>query len=73
MSTAVSEGRLDISGTKPVSLATLVKVEIRKMWDTRAGLWLLIAIAAITLLVLTIFWFAADQNDRTMFSFLGIM
>lgn len=73
MSTAVSEGRLDISGTKPVSLATLVKVEIRKMWDTRAGLWLLIAIAAITLIVLTIFWFAADQNERTIFSFLGVM
>ena len=29
---------LDISGTKPVSLLTLTKVELRKMYDTRAGL-----------------------------------
>lgn len=64
---------LDISGTKPVSLLTLTKVELRKMYDTRAGLWLLITIAAITLIVLTIFWFAADQNERTIFSMLGIM
>lgn len=73
MSTATMDGRLDISGTKPVGLPTLVKVEMRKMWDTRAGLWLLIAIAAVTLIVLTIFWFAADQNDRTLFSMLGVM
>ena len=64
---------LDISGTKKVSLLTLVKVEMRKMWDTRAGLWLLIAIAAVTLIVLTIFWFAADQNERTIFNMLAIM
>ena len=32
----------------------LVRVELRKLADTRAGRWLLISIAALTLLVLVI-------------------
>ena len=34
--------------TAPVPFTRLVKVEMRKMIDTRAGLWLLIAIVVIT-------------------------
>jgi ABC-type transport system involved in multi-copper enzyme maturation permease subunit len=45
---------LDVSGTPRVSFGNLVSVELRKLADTRAGRWLLISIAALTLLVLII-------------------
>ena len=45
---------LDVTGTKGVAFGALVRVELRKMADTRAGRWLLISIAALTLLVLII-------------------
>jgi ABC-2 type transport system permease protein len=45
---------LDITQTPAVSFGTLTRVELRKLADTRAGRWLLIAIAALTLLVLII-------------------
>jgi ABC-2 type transport system permease protein len=45
---------LDVSGTEAIPFARLVKVELRKMFDTRAGRWLLISIAGLTALVLTI-------------------
>jgi ABC-2 type transport system permease protein len=45
---------LDVTQTTRISFGTLVKVELRKMADTRAGRWLLISIAALTLLVLII-------------------
>jgi len=63
---------LDVSGTKPVPFARLVKVETRKMYDTRAGFWLLAAIAAITLVIITIFFFAAKPEEQTFFNFLGV-
>jgi ABC-2 type transport system permease protein len=52
--TAVAPQTLDISGTAPIPFARLVRVELRKMFDTRAGLWLLISIAAVTAAVLVI-------------------
>jgi ABC-2 type transport system permease protein len=64
---------LDLSGTPRVGLATLVKVEMRKMVDTRSGLWLLIAIGVITLLITVIFSFAADAEERTFASYMGVM
>lgn len=45
---------LDVSGTPRVPFTRLVSVELRKLADTRAGRWLLISIAAVTLLVLII-------------------
>ena len=45
---------LDVSSTAPVPFSRLVRVELRKMADTRAGRWLLISIAALTALVLVI-------------------
>jgi ABC-2 type transport system permease protein len=75
MSTAVSgvaPRTLDVSGTRPVPFSRMVQVELRKMADTRAGMWLLIAIAAITALIITIFFFAAKESERTFFNFLGV-
>ena len=58
--TAVTEGRvsLDLSQTPKVPLTRLVRVELRKMADTRAGIWLLIAIAAL------VFVAAVDELHR---------
>jgi ABC-2 type transport system permease protein len=50
----MSTATLDVSQTTDISFGTLVTVELRKMADTRAGRWLLISIAALTLLVLII-------------------
>lgn len=50
----------------------LVGVEARKMADTRAGFWLLAAIGAITAVIITIFFFAAQDEERTFFNFLGV-
>jgi ABC-type transport system involved in multi-copper enzyme maturation permease subunit len=45
---------LDLTHTATVPFGRLVRVELRKLADTRAGRWLLIAIGALTLLVLII-------------------
>ena len=50
----MSVATLDISQTPAVSFGALTRVELRKMADTRAGRWLLISIAGLTLLVLTL-------------------
>ena len=54
MSAATYEQTIDLSGTAPLPFGRLVRVELRKMADTRAGRWLLISIAALTALVLVI-------------------
>ena len=72
--TAVTEERptLDLSHTPKVPLVRLVQVELRKMADTRAGMWLLIAIAAITAAIIVIFFFAAPESERTFGNFIGV-
>lgn len=47
-------GVLDISATRPVPFSRLVRVELRKMVDTSAGFWVLVATAVITALVMVI-------------------
>lgn len=56
---------LDLTGSRRVPVARLVRVELRKMADTRAGMWLLIGIAALVGVVSAVFMFTADQPDRT--------
>lgn len=54
---------LDISGTRPVPFGRLVSVELRKMMDTRAGRWLVIATGAVTALVMLIqIWVGLAQD-----------
>lgn len=45
---------LDLSSTEPTPFGRLVRVELRKTWDTRAGFWLLLSIAALTAVVMVI-------------------
>ena len=66
MSTSTYEQGLDLSGTAPLPFARLVRVELRKMGDTRAGRWLLISIAALTTLVLVIQLSVVLSQDLTV-------
>ena len=57
---------LDVSQTARVPFGRLVSVELRKMFDTRAGRWLLISIAALTALVLIIQLWVVLAQDMTV-------
>ena len=60
---------LDVSSTARVPFSRLVSVETRKMFDTRAGRWLLISIAAFTALVLVIqLWVVLAQDQTVAFN-----
>jgi ABC-2 type transport system permease protein len=72
MSTASYEPTtLDISGTPRIGFATLLRVELRKLVDTRASRWLLIAIAVVTAGIVVIFFLASSRNDRTFANLTG--
>ena len=62
---------IDISGTERVPFSRLVTVEMRKMGDTRAGKWLLIAIVVITALVVGLLVAFAPDDTKNFESFLG--
>jgi ABC-2 type transport system permease protein len=54
MSTALAPEAIDVSQTPAIPFGRLVRVELRKLFDTRAGRWLLISIALVTVIVLAI-------------------
>jgi ABC-type transport system involved in multi-copper enzyme maturation permease subunit len=62
---------IDISGTEKVPFSRLVTVEMRKMGDTRAGKWLLIAIVGITALVIGLILVFAPEDAQDFEGFLG--
>ncbi|MBO9523230.1 MAG: ABC transporter permease [Nocardioidaceae bacterium] len=70
MSTMTAPVTLDVSGTPRVPLSRLIKVELRKMTDTRAGMWLMVTIAAVTVIATTIFGLAGHDEDRTFYNFM---
>ncbi|WP_114422867.1 ABC transporter permease [Nocardioides houyundeii] len=71
MSATTASHTLDVSGTRRTPFTRLVSVELRKMADTRAGIWLLAAIALITVAIILIVFFNTDSSDRTFFNFMG--
>ncbi|MGH3444726.1 MAG: ABC transporter permease [Nocardioidaceae bacterium] len=62
---------LDLDATPRPTMGRLVGVELRKMSDTRAGMWLLIAIGVITAGIIAIFLATAKDADRTFLNFMG--
>lgn len=68
MSTAtpVAPMTLDISGTARTPFSRLVRTELRKTRDTRAGLWLLISTAVLTGLVMVIQLSVAVAQDLVL-------
>ena len=55
-----------------VPMSRLLKVELRKLVDTRSGRWLLIAIALLTAGVITVFLFAAPPEELTYENFVQV-
>lgn len=57
---------LDISGDARVPFGRLVRVELRKSYDTRAGLWLLVSIGLIVLVAEIIALAVTTTQDEAM-------
>ena len=65
---ADAAGVIDFSGTQQVPFARLVKVELRKMFDTRAGLWLGIITGVLIALAMVIPLVVVALNDDVTIS-----
>lgn len=68
----IAPGQIDISSTAKVPLARLVKVEVRKALDTRAGFWFAVSIVGLVLAVEVIWALAAPDDGKNFEDFLGI-
>lgn len=58
--------------TARVPFTRLVAVELRKLYDTRAGMWLLISIVGITAAVMVIGALSMKSADKTVDNFMGL-
>jgi ABC-2 type transport system permease protein len=67
--TGLNPGSFDLSGTPGIPLLPVVSVELRKLVDTRAGRWLLIAIGVITAAVIVVVYLTAAKESRTFVTF----
>jgi ABC-2 type transport system permease protein len=73
MSTAVLPAPAQARGAdQRPGLGRLTLVELRKMTDTRAGFWLLLSTALLTVAVVVIAGFSMEEHDRTLKNFVGI-
>ena len=75
MSSQVAEdpvARRPASDIAKIPFFRLVRVELRKMYDTRAGMWLLIAIGVITFAAVTLYLFFAAASLLTFNGFVGV-
>jgi ABC-type transport system involved in multi-copper enzyme maturation permease subunit len=70
MSATTYAATLDVSATPHVPMSRLVKVELRKMVDTRAGMWLMITMAGVAVIASTIFGIFGHDQDRTFYNFM---
>lgn len=62
-----------MTGAPGVPFSRLIRTELRKLTDTRAGRWLLIAIFATTPLVAAVMLFVADSEDLTYDTFVDFV
>jgi ABC-2 type transport system permease protein len=68
MSVAVPPLTLDVSATRGIPFARLVRVELRKSVDTRAGRWLLGVTVGMSLVAETIFlWVVVAQDESASY------
>ncbi|HYO33254.1 MAG TPA: ABC transporter permease [Nocardioidaceae bacterium] len=71
-SSTVSARRPARAAVAKVPLSRHVRVELRKLTDTRAGMWLLIAIALLTVAAVTLFLVFGPRRELTYNNFVGI-
>lgn len=62
---------LDLSGTSRIPMSRLTRVELRKLVDTRAGVWLLAGLALVTAAAIGIYLIAADPSELTFARFVN--
>lgn len=62
---------IDLSTQPRIPLSRLVRVELRKLANTRSGKWLLIGIGAITLAVIAVYFWTSTPSERTFFNFMA--
>jgi ABC-type transport system involved in multi-copper enzyme maturation permease subunit len=55
-----------------IPLNRLIRVELRKLVDTRAGRWLLLGIALVTVGAVAVYAFAADASELTFEHFVNV-
>jgi ABC-type transport system involved in multi-copper enzyme maturation permease subunit len=55
-----------------IPMSRLVRVELRKLVDTRAGRWLLLGIAVVTVAAVAVYAFAADASELTFQHFVNV-
>jgi ABC-type transport system involved in multi-copper enzyme maturation permease subunit len=75
MSATAPVSQLSFADTRPVSMGTLVKVEMRKMYDTRAGKWLLGITAGLVVvanIIALIVFTTQDVDDIQYGTFIAI-
>jgi ABC-2 type transport system permease protein len=60
---------LDVSRTPATPFSRLVKVELRKSYDTRAGFWLLASMGILTVLIYTIMLLVAAFGSNAQFAY----
>lgn len=69
----LNQERLDVDLTPGIPFARLARVELRKMLDTRAGLWMIIVMSLISLLVASMLLiFGSPETDMQFGSFVGL-
>ncbi|MCH8613145.1 ABC transporter permease [Arsenicicoccus dermatophilus] len=61
----------EMTGAPGIPLGRLLRVELRKLVDTRSGCWLLVAIALVTLAVIALTLTYADRDSLSFGLFLG--
>ncbi|WBQ08382.1 ABC transporter permease [Kribbella sp. CA-293567] len=77
MSTTTHQTPFELRGSPnpdvtAVPFTRLLRVELRKLVDTRAGFWLLTAIGLITVAAVAVFLFVADPDQLTFHSLVGV-
>jgi ABC-type transport system involved in multi-copper enzyme maturation permease subunit len=72
---ATTSGHLEtIDTSRPgVPMSRLIAVELRKLVNTRAGLWLVLAIGLVSLLIMTAMLIWADDSDLVFGNIFGLM
>jgi ABC-2 type transport system permease protein len=60
---------IDVSSTEPIPFLRLVRVEMRKAYDTRAGMWLLISTAVLCAAVMVIQMIVGVTQDDVFLSY----
>jgi ABC-2 type transport system permease protein len=72
MTALTASAPFDLDQARKVRMSRLIRVELRKVLDTRAGMWLLIAIGLLTVTAVTIFLFAAETRELTYENFTSV-